>query len=103
MFDEARSSGTAMADRTAWWIRGGQPPVERVRRKRGRIRKACLSAHDDLVRLSFTAEARNRLWLVGGTEHAAGDGGLCLCAIKGAFSERIVGHSIDARMKSAWL
>ncbi|CAM5674139.1 hypothetical protein SCANM63S_09375 [Streptomyces canarius] len=34
------------------------------------------------------------------TEHATGEGKLYLCAIKDAFSNRIVGYSIDARMKS---
>jgi transposase InsO family protein len=42
----------------------------------------------------------NRLWLADITEHATGEGKLYLCAIKDAFSNRIVGHSIDARMKS---
>lgn len=56
--------------------------------------------HDDLVRRNFTADAPNRLWLADITEHATGDGKLYLCAIKDVFSNRIVGYSIDARMKS---
>ncbi|WP_328740746.1 IS3 family transposase [Streptomyces erythrochromogenes] len=56
--------------------------------------------HDDLVRRDFTAAGPNRLWLADITEHATGDGKLYLCAIEDVFSNRIVGYSIDARMKS---
>ncbi|MET7409400.1 DDE-type integrase/transposase/recombinase [Streptomyces parvulus] len=56
--------------------------------------------HDDLVRRDFTATCANRLWLADITEHATGEGKLYLCAIKDAFSNRIVGYSIDERMKS---
>ena len=34
------------------------------------------------------------------TEHRTGEGKLYLCAIKDAYSNRIVGYSIDSRMKS---
>jgi len=40
------------------------------------------------------------LWLADITEHRTGDGKLYLCAIKDVFSTRIVGYSIDSRMKS---
>ncbi|WP_371588592.1 DDE-type integrase/transposase/recombinase [Streptomyces virginiae] len=56
--------------------------------------------HDDLVSRNFTASGPNRPWLADITEHATGDGKLYLCAIKDVFSNRIVGYSIDARMKS---
>lgn len=42
----------------------------------------------------------NRLWLADITEHRTGEGKLYLCAIKDAWSRRIVGYSIDSRMKS---
>ena len=42
------------------------------------------------------AEAPNQLWLADITEHPTGEGKLYLCAIKDAFSNRIVGYSIDA-------
>ncbi|GLV87864.1 hypothetical protein Slala03_75530 [Streptomyces lavendulae subsp. lavendulae] len=69
-------------------------------KKRGRGGKAGPPVHDDLVRRDFTAAGPNRLWLADITEHATGDGKLYLCAIKDVFSNRIVGYSIDARMKS---
>ena len=56
--------------------------------------------HDDLVGRDFTADAPNQLWLADITEHRTGEGKLYLCAIKDVFSNRIVGYSIDSRMKS---
>ncbi|MEU2834672.1 IS3 family transposase [Streptomyces lavendulae] len=70
------------------------------RPKRGRTKKAGPPVRDDLVRRDFTAAGPNRLWLADITEHATGDGKLYPCAIKDVFSNRIVGCSIDTRMKS---
>ncbi len=47
-----------------------------------------------------TATGPNRLWLTDIAEHATSEGTLYLCAIKDVFSKRIVGYSIDTRMKS---
>ena len=57
--------------------------------------------HDDLVKRDFTADGPNRLWLADITEHRTGEGKLYLCAIKDVWSNRIVGYSIDSRMKSS--
>ncbi|NYJ65789.1 transposase InsO family protein [Pseudoclavibacter chungangensis] len=108
--DEARDAGEAMSDRTAWriassngwWSVFGKP-------KRGKARKPGPAVHDDLcavidedgrVRHEFTAEAPNELWLTDITEHKTAEGKLYLCAIKDVFSGRIVGYSINSRMKS---
>ncbi|VEP40553.1 hypothetical protein TLA_TLA_01813 [Tessaracoccus lapidicaptus] len=40
------------------------------------------------------------MWLTDITEHPTGEGKLYLCAVKDLWSGRIVGYSIDARMKS---
>ncbi|CDJ99726.1 transposase (fragment) [Microbacterium sp. C448] len=48
----------------------------------------------------FAAKAPNERWLVDITEHKTAEGKLCCCAIKDVFSGRIVGYSIDSRMKS---
>lgn len=48
----------------------------------------------------FAADAPRRLWLADTTEHWTGQGKLYLCAIKGAYSNRIVGYSIDSWIKS---
>jgi putative transposase len=70
-------------------------------KKRGLNRRPGPPVHDDLVRRDFTAPAANVLWLTDITEHPTGEGKLYLCAIKDAFSNRIVGYSIDAHMAAA--
>ncbi len=98
--DEARGAGARMADRTAWRICRDNRWWSVFGKKRGRTKKAGPPVHDDLVRRDFTADGPNRLWLADITEHATSEGKLYLCAIKDVFSNRIVGYSIDARMKS---
>ncbi len=49
---------------------------------------------------TFTASAPDELWLADITEHRTMEGKLYVCAIKDVFSNRIVGYSIDSRMKS---
>ena len=110
LVDEAADAGQPMAPRTAWricsalgwWSVFGKP-------KRGKSKKAGPPVHDDLcavvdkhgrVRHEFNADAQNELWLTDITEHKTGEGKLYLCAIKDAYSNRIVGYSIDSRMKS---
>ena len=100
--DEAADAGEVMAERTAWRIcstngwfsRFGKKP------KRGKSTKAGPPVHNDLVQRDFTATAANELWLADITEHRTLEGKLYLCAVKDVFSNRIVGYSIDSRMKS---
>ncbi|GAA3688721.1 hypothetical protein GCM10022267_89340 [Lentzea roselyniae] len=99
--DEARDAGMSIADRTAWRICSSMGWWSAFGKKRGRNgKKAGPPVHDDLVRRHFTATAPNRLWLADITEHRTAEGKLYLCAIKDACSNRIVGYSIDSRMKS---
>ncbi|MFK4763132.1 IS3 family transposase, partial [Microbacterium sp. ZW T5_45] len=100
--DEARDAGQPMADRTAWKIASanGWWSAFGKRKARGKGKKAGPPVHDDLVERAFTAHAPNRLWLTDITEHKTAEGKLYLCAIKDAFSNKIVGYSIDSRMKS---
>ncbi|WP_191281339.1 IS3 family transposase, partial [Nocardioides flavus (ex Wang et al. 2016)] len=110
LVDEAREAGEPMAERTAWricsqlgwWSAFGKP-------KRGKAKKPGPPVHDDLcavtdekgrIRHEFSADAPNELWLTDITEHRTGEGKLYLCAIKDVYSNRIVGYSIDSRMKS---
>ena len=60
-------------------------PFAGARRPRG----PCLHAH-----------GANRLWLTDLTEHPTREGTLYLCAVKEAWSRRIVGYAIDQRMTS---
>jgi putative transposase len=104
LVDEARDAGELMADRTAWRIcsaMGWWSAFGKVRGKNGKNgKKPGPPVHDDLVRRDFTATAPNQLWLADITEHRTAEGKLYLCAIKDVYSNRIVGYSIDARMKS---
>ena len=52
------------------------------------------------IRHEFTADAPNQLWIGDITEHWTGEGKLYVCAFKDVSSNRIVGYSIDSRMKS---
>jgi transposase InsO family protein len=70
-------------------------------KKRGLNRKPGPPVHDDLVERDFTAAATNELWLTDITEHPTAEGKLYLCAIKDVYSGRIVGYSMDSRMKSS--
>ena len=99
--DEAKAVGQRMCRRTAWriWSAGGWTSVI-SRIGRGRHRKAGPPVHDDLVERDFTAAGPNELWLTDITERWTADGKLYLCAIKDVYSGRIVGYSIDSRMKS---
>ena len=98
---EARRTGETMTARTAWKIcRDNAWWSAFGKTKRGKNGKAGPPVHDDLVRREFTAEGPNRLWLTDITEHRTSEGKLYLCAIKDVWSNRIVGYSIDSRMKS---
>jgi putative transposase len=90
-----------MAERTAWRICSGNRwrSTFGKKRRRGKGGQVGPPAHNDLVRRDFTATGPNRLWLADITEHHTGEGKLYLCAVKDVWSNRIVGYSIDARMK----
>jgi transposase InsO family protein len=102
LVDEAREAGQAMSERTAWSICAENRwwSVFGKKKARGKGRKVGPPVHDDLVGRVFTAAGPNQLWLTDITEHATSEGKLYLCAIKDVFSNRIVGYSIDSRMKS---
>jgi putative transposase len=70
-------------------------------KRRGLTRRAGPPVHDDLVNRQFTATAPNTVWLTDITEHPTGEGKVYLCAVKDVYSGRIVGYSIDARMKAS--
>jgi transposase InsO family protein len=78
--------------------------------KGGTTGKAGPAPHDDLlavvdehgvVRHEFTATGPNQVWLWDISEHPTREGKLYICAIKDVFSNKIVGYSIDSRMKSS--
>ncbi len=99
--DEARDAGWPMARRTAWRIcsTNGWFSVFSTKH-RGKNTRPGPAVHDDHVGRNFTASGPNELWLADITEHRTLQGKLYVCAIKDVFSNRIVGYSIDSRMKS---
>lgn len=72
-----------------------------VAKKRGLNRRSGPPVHDDLVARQFSAQSANQVWLTDITEHPTDEGKLYLCAIKDVYSNRIVGYSIDSRMKTS--
>jgi putative transposase len=101
LVDEARDAGEPMAERTAWRICSDLGWWSAFGKKRDRNGKTPgPPVHDDLVLRNFTSDAPNTLWLADITEHRTREGKLYLCAIKDVYSNRIVGYSIDSRMKS---
>jgi putative transposase len=110
LVDEAREAGEPMAERTAWRICSELGWWSAFGKKRGKNgKKPGPPVHDDLcavtdakgrLRHEFTADAPNELWLADITEHRTTEGKLYVCAIKDVYSNRIVGYSIDSRMKS---
>ena len=99
--DEARRAGWRMSRRTAWKLCSQAGILSSAqRRRRGKGKKAGPPVFDDHVQRVFRADAPNRLWLTDITEHWTSEGKLYCCAIKDVFSNRIVGYSIDSRMKS---
>jgi putative transposase len=70
-------------------------------KKRGCSRKPGPPVHDDLVQRMFSADRPDQLWLTDITEPPTAEGKLYLCAIKDACSGRIVGYSMDSRMKAS--
>jgi transposase InsO family protein len=79
-------------------------------KRRGKAGKPGLAAHDDLLAVvdekgrtthDFSAAKINQKWLTDITEHPTREGKLYLCAVKDCCSNKIVGYSIDSRMKSS--
>jgi putative transposase len=99
--DEVEALGFVACERTVWkrcsenglWSSFGKKSSRRGR-------KVGPPVHDDLVCRDFKADAPNELWLSDITEHRTDEGKLYLCAVKDVFSNRIVGYSIDHRMKA---
>lgn len=75
--------------------------VSVLARRKGRRPRPGEPVHDDIVRRQFGATTPNELWFTDITEHRTEEGKLYLCAVKDAFSGRIVGYSMDARMKAS--
>ncbi|NMH96591.1 IS3 family transposase [Pseudonocardia acidicola] len=99
--DELRERGLTVGENRVARLCSQQQIWSVFATKPGLTRKAGPPVHDDLVDRQFTATAPNALWLTDITEHRTAEGKLYLCAIKDVYSGRIVGYSIDSRMKAS--
>ncbi|MEU5467441.1 IS3 family transposase [Kocuria salsicia] len=110
LHEEAAEAGQVLAGRSAWsicsqqgwWSAFGKKRAKNGKRPGPPVRDDLCAVVDEHGRTGhvFAAETANGLWLTDSTEHKTAEGKLYLCAIKDVFSCRIVGYSIDSRMKS---
>ena len=99
--DDLTDAGHQVSENRVWRLCSAQRLFSVHSKKRGLNRKPGPPVHDDLLERDFTADQPDTKWLVDITEHPTGEGKLYLCAIKDCYSNRIVGYSIDSRMKSS--
>jgi len=108
--DELFDVGIIASENRVWRLCSTAGLFASHHRRRGKGGKPGPPVHDDLLGVvdehgrvthEFTAAAPNEVWLTDITEHPTGEGKLYLCAVKDVYSNRIVGYSIDSRMKSS--
>jgi putative transposase len=99
--DELKQTGLTAGENRVWRLCPQQQLWSALAKKRGLRGKAGPPVHEDHVQRNFTATRPNELWLTDITEHRSDDGKIYLCAIKDVYSNKIVGHSIDSRMKAS--
>lgn len=98
--DDMADLGYRLSERRVWRLCHVAGIRSTITTRKRKYAPAGPPAHDDRVKRDFTATAANKLWLTDITEHPTREGKLYLCAIKDVFSNRIVGYSIDSRMKA---
>lgn len=99
--DELNHAGLKAGENRVWRLCSQQRLWSVFAKKRGLRGKAGPPVHDDHVQRNFTATRPNQLWLTDITEHRTDEGKIYLCAIKDVWSNKIVGYSIDSRMKAS--
>ena len=108
--DELADAGITASENRVWRLCSIAGVFASHHRRRARSGKPGPPVHDDLLarlddkgrtRHEFTATAPNQVWLTDITEHPTAEGKLYLCAVKDVFSNKIIGYSIDSRMKSS--
>ncbi|WP_156809118.1 IS3 family transposase [Arthrobacter sp. TB 23] len=99
--DEINASAQVVSERRIWRLCSANGILSVIHRRRRSGIKTGPPVHDDLIDRDFTAAASNQKWLTDITEHPTDEGKLYLCAIKDLHSNRIVGYSMDGRMKAS--
>lgn len=108
--DELADAGVVASENRVWRLCSIAGMFASHARRKSKAGKPGPPVHDDLlaviddngkVRHDFTADAPNQVWLTDISEHPTREGKLYLCAVKDCYSNKIVGYSIDSRMKSS--
>jgi len=108
--DELAGVGITASENRVWHLCSTAGVIVAHHRRKGKAGKPGPLVHDDLLAVvddkgrvthAFVAASPNQVWLTDITEHPTREGKLYLCAIKDCYSNKIVGYSIDSRMKSA--
>lgn len=108
--DELGDVGITASENRVWRLCSIAGVFASHHRRRAKSRKPGPPVHDDLLAFvdehgqthhDFTATTPNEKWLTDISEHPTGEGKLYLCAVKDCYSGKVVGYSIDSRMKSS--
>ena len=108
--DELADAGIVASENRVWRLCSTAGVFASHARKRSKAAKPGPAVHDDLLAVideqgrvthDFSADRPNQVWLTDITEHPTAEGKLYLCAVKDCHSNKIVGYSMDSRMKSA--
>lgn len=98
--DELHDLGYQVSERRVWRLCNIAGITSVISTRKRRYQKAGPPVGDDLVERNFTAPGPNQVWLTDITEHWTREGRLYVCAVKDVWSNKIVGLSIDSRMKA---
>ncbi|OAV62773.1 integrase [Enteractinococcus helveticum] len=98
--DELEELGHVLSELRVWRLCNVAEITSVITQRKRRYEQAGPPVGDDLVQRDFTADAPNQVWLTDITEHWTAEGKLYLCAIKDLCGNKIVGYSIDKRMKA---
>ena len=110
--DELEEHGITASENRVWRLCSIAGVFASHHRRRGKAGKPGPAVHEDLlasaddkgrVTHDFVGAATgpNQVWLTDISEHPTRAGKLYLCAVKDVYSNKIVGYSIDSRMKSS--
>lgn len=109
--DELANVGITASENRAWRLCAIAGVFASHHRRRAKAGKPGPAVHDDLLAsvdekgrvthdLVGAASGPNQVWLTDISEHPTREGKVYLCAVKDCHSNKIVGYSIDSRMKS---